>query len=402
MSYQLDFPMTQLPHDAHVPPYVQFGIQGVDVSPRLPPKIPLKVVLHYAPKLSQWLLPPEAMTRLSCPATQVSLRIPYVSIDIRSPDVDARGLRWILSRMLQVSGLTNPASLFLIHPTILTSVSIHRTWLALDLAPGGIANLQAHIQARLMAGPAVTLAEMEILWDTFPKTSDIVRAMAHNYVRSQINFDYSQAEIRAIEKWYSAINLRRFFFRSVERQYPEFAEVQMTVQTTTSREFAMAARRKAVMGTESNSEAEVLKVVNGQQTLIRRRSVMERTTTTKVTLQDLKERETRDFQALRKRLRRIRSDTSIRSVETVIWSPLDEEDAAAATGDVSSKKSTAADTTGASPQLTRKNSVEKPWPSLRRSIRKVRSQENLDSNTRQRKAQPQKPVSSSERDGTAV
>ncbi|KAJ4315675.1 hypothetical protein N0V94_005815, partial [Neodidymelliopsis sp. IMI 364377] len=49
---------------------------------------------------------------------------------------------------------------------------------------------------------------------------------------------------------------------------------------------------------------------------------MYRTQTRKVTSQERKAREALDFAALRTRLRRTRSDDSLRSVETAIWNPL--------------------------------------------------------------------------------
>lgn len=49
--------------------------------------------------------------------------------------------------------------------------------------------------------------------------------------------------------------------------------------------------------------------------------VMQRGATRKVSLQERQNRETSDFEALRRRLRRTRSDDSLRSVDTAIWNP---------------------------------------------------------------------------------
>ena len=77
-------------------------------------------------------------------------------INILHGSVEAKGLEWVMSKMLQAAGVAHQPSLFLLDPLLETSVSIHKTWLSLGLPLAGIAGLQRHYMCKLMLGPAVT------------------------------------------------------------------------------------------------------------------------------------------------------------------------------------------------------------------------------------------------------
>ena len=317
MSYQLDFPPSQLPHNAHAPPYVIFGIKGVDITELLPPQVPLNVVLHYAPKLKQWVLPPPSTSFLPRSLARWSLRAPHIGIDILDNNVDALGMKWIVSRILQKSGIAHPKSLFLTQPSIMTSISIHRTWLALDLPVAGIFNLHMHIRSQLLLGPVVQFAEMQAIWDNFHRTSDIVRAMGLNFIRSHIDFQYSQHEFAEIREWYLKSGARCRFFKALEDQFPHFAAVQELALKAAAEKIIADGEKKVVLSSRKKAAASAL------DTNARVKKLLERAATKKVSPEERKERQAKDAEAMRTRLRRTKSDESIRSVETVTWSPLD-------------------------------------------------------------------------------
>lgn len=309
MSYLLDFPTGSLPRHIRSPPYVVFAIRGQDIVADLPPRVPLNVVLHFAPKLKQWVLPPPSITSLPRSVARVALRTPYIGVDILSDNIDVLGLGWILCRMLQASGLAHPISLFRAYPTILVSVSIYKTWLALDLPVAGIQNLHTHIQTRLMLGPAVTLLEIMAIWKDFPHTSEIVRAMGLNFIRSHIDLDYSHREFSAIRDWYLQSAERCRFFKSLEDQFPAFGEAQDKVFEVAAQKLATSNAKKTIAGKRAEETAERIK------------KLMEKTGTRKVSPEERKERQAKDGAAMQTRLRRTKSDESLRSVETVIWDP---------------------------------------------------------------------------------
>ncbi|KAF1844790.1 uncharacterized protein K460DRAFT_416165 [Cucurbitaria berberidis CBS 394.84] len=324
MSYLLEFPTSSLPHNAHSPPYVVFAIQGNEIVSKLPPRIPLNVVLHFAPKLNQWVLPCPSTAHLPLSIARLALRTPYIGIDILSEDIEPTGLEWILSKMLMASGLAYPKSLFHVSPTITTSISIHKTWLALDLPIAGIENLHTHIQSRLMLGPAVTLAVVMAVWGNFPQSSHIVRAMGLNFIRSHIDLEYTQRETSSIRHWYLKSAERCRFFASLECQFPKFGESQDLL-------VEKAAKGNATLSTSARTG-----------------KMMEKTGTKTVSQEEKKERRQKDGAAMRTRLRRTKSDVSIRSVETVIWDPPSEsnKDEGATEGEVNDKDATTETKTG--------------------------------------------------------
>ena len=308
MSYLLQFPSLLLPPNVRSPPYVVFGINGKDVVADLPARIPLNVVLHFAPKLKQWLLPPPSMSDLPQSMAKLMLHTPHIGIDIPSDDIEALGLKWIISKMLQVSGLAYPKSLFLIYPTIQASASIHKTWIALDLPLAGIQALHTHIQTGITLGPAVTLPEMKSAWKNFPHGSEIVRAMGVNFIRSHINFEYTPLECCAMRKWYLKSGERSMFFLSLENQFRQFGEVEQMDLDANREKTAGDCAKKA------SSRLEEL-VTNGHR-------VLERAVSRKVSPEEKKERHFKDTAAIQTKLRRTKSEESVCSVETAIWDPL--------------------------------------------------------------------------------
>jgi hypothetical protein len=123
MSYLLELPPGPLLPNALSPPYVVVGIWGTNITSLLPPKIPLKVLLHFIPKLQQWVLPAPAPSSLPSPLARRALRRPKIGIDILHNGVEPGGLAWITSKILQIARIDYPKSLVLINPTLETAIS---------------------------------------------------------------------------------------------------------------------------------------------------------------------------------------------------------------------------------------------------------------------------------------
>jgi hypothetical protein len=120
--------------------------------------------------------------------------------------------------------------------------------------------------SKLMLGPAVTLPQIKEIWNAFPPDSEIVREMGANFVRSHFDFMYMAREFSQIQDWYLQSSERRIFF-------------------------------KKLLGKEGTSN---------------------------VGHEEKKERDIKDGVGLRMRVRKMRSDESVQSVETVVWNPLGE------------------------------------------------------------------------------
>jgi hypothetical protein len=223
MSFFLEFPPTSpLPAAARKPPYVIFGINDDDVFGDLPAEIPLGLVLHYAPKLKQWVLPtPE----LSLSATRMALTKPYVGINILA-DIRSEALCEILARMLQHAGLPIDRRLYWVYPAIRLSLAIHHAWLALDLPYAGLANLHTHMASYLTHSPPIMIPEIRALWDTFPTSSLVLHEMGMNFVRSHLAKEYTQPQFSQIRHWYLNTSERCKFFQGLESQFPGFDSIQ--------------------------------------------------------------------------------------------------------------------------------------------------------------------------------
>jgi hypothetical protein len=109
MSYLLEFPHSTLPDKSPAPPFIEFAINGVNVVGKLPSRIPLTAVLHFIPKLSEYVLP--APRNLPADLAQEALLIPRVGIEIRL-DIDAGSLQRIVLKVLQSAGGAVPKNLF--------------------------------------------------------------------------------------------------------------------------------------------------------------------------------------------------------------------------------------------------------------------------------------------------
>ena len=233
MSYMLQFPSSKLPENILSPPYVLFGINDMDTFSDLPSNIPLALVLHFAPALRKWVLPPP---ELSKSATHMALRTPFVGINILA-DIEVEGLGWILARMVQIANVRLPASnykTYMTSPNLLISIAIHKAWNALELPPNGIEALHVHLQTMLMIGPPVTWFEMKGLWHNFPVESPVIHEMGRNFVRNYIDKMYTPNECSAARHWYLETTERWNFFRALEKQFPAFDNVQKDTMKATS------------------------------------------------------------------------------------------------------------------------------------------------------------------------
>jgi hypothetical protein len=217
----LEFPLRPLPPDVNSPPYVLFGIRGKECFSDLPDKIPLKLVLHFAPKLNDYLLP--APTELPKESVNIGLLTPYIGIDIQHLSVALNGLSWIIKRMLQLSGRPAPNDLFdTMTFSMPVCLEIHRTWTALELPYAGLDSLRTHMLMRVMDGPTLTLIEMRLIWDSFIKNHDIVREMAVNYMRAHAQRVYTIEESADIRAWIARSKTRKKMFKGWEVLVPEF------------------------------------------------------------------------------------------------------------------------------------------------------------------------------------
>ncbi|KAJ4369730.1 hypothetical protein N0V83_005493 [Neocucurbitaria cava] len=293
MSYLLEFPPSALPHNVHSEPYVGIAIRGEAVD--LPPRIPLAMVLYFAPKLKQWMLAPRSTATLPKPLVGYALCTPTIGIDITSEDIDEVGLGWIVTRMLTATGLVQQKELFPTHCSRVSAISIYKSWLALDLPVGGMQGLHLHLRTGLMTGSAVTLSTMKVIWETFPQDSPIVGAMGANFIRSHIEGEYTAAQSSMIQGWYQESVERREFFKSIQHQVPKLDEVQNLID-------------RAAVPADKGRAARI-------------KAVLERVETRRMNAEEKKEREVRDTAGMRSHLRRVRSDESVRSVDTVIWDP---------------------------------------------------------------------------------
>lgn len=321
MSQLIDFPKSTIPHDARSSVIALFGIRGLDITADLPPQIPLTVVLHFAPKLKQWVLLPPLTFCLPSAIVRLQLRSPHIGIDIQSDDVKAPGLKWIIVKMLQVAGLPRTKELFLSRPGILTCISIYRTWLALDLPVAGTQNLRTYIQTQLMSCPAVTLLEIDALWNAFPRDSDIMRLVGLNFINSHINFDYSHLEFLAIREWYLQSEEQSRFFRSLEDHFLTAGAMQGTGYKASGARITMDDKDQVKAETSKTKRLGSATAQKALETCTKLKRLLEKSGTRTVSLEEKEQRQAKDGEAMRSRLRKTKSDDSIRSVETVVWNP---------------------------------------------------------------------------------
>lgn len=270
MAYLLEFPPSMLPADIRTPPYVIFAIMGTSVTQHLPQRIPLSMVLHFAPKLAQWVLP--APENLPPAVAQGTLRTPYVGIDIRL-DIGPASLQRIMSKMMQTAGFAVPKTLFQHKPSLTTSISIRRTWQMLELAPAGLDALLIHIQTTLMTGSPVTVTftEMRELWEHFPAAHVILRLAAINFVQAHIELFYSRDEFVAIRKWYTSDVERHAVFKVAEDQFPAFGKTR-----TNSFPFRSRINSNATESKRKAREKEKQEMATEQEAIAKRMEALEK------------------------------------------------------------------------------------------------------------------------------
>ncbi|KAJ4348054.1 uncharacterized protein N0V89_009426 [Didymosphaeria variabile] len=305
MSYMLQFPPSPLPKNVTSPPYVLFGINDLDAFTDLPTNIPLTMVLHFAPALRKWIMPPP---ELSTAGIHLSLRTPYVGVNILE-DMEVEGLGWIVARMMQIANIKNPPGTYdryMTTPSLLVSIAVHKAWLALELPPAGIEALYMHIQTTLMIGPPVTLFDIRALWHNFPVHSPIQREMGLNFVRNYINRVYASSESSAIRHWYLETTERWSFFRELEKQTPAFGDVQKETMKAASER-----QKQEELYIQNLFKAEKDVIVSLEDERKERHEARRR---------ERKEKRDREGRSSKRRLERARSG-STSSVETVIWHP---------------------------------------------------------------------------------
>jgi hypothetical protein len=221
MSYLLEFPPSTLPDNILAPPFVVFAINGISVAGKLPSRTPLTTVLHFIPKLAQYVLP--APEDLPIDLVQEALRKPRVGIDVRL-DIGAGSSQRVIFKVLQSAGEAVPNHLFQHPPGVIMSISICKTWLLLELHPAGLDGLMIHLQTLIMTGPAVTFVEIQELFNHFPLDSNMLRVTAINFVKSHLDLQYSFHSFAEIRRWYMADEDRYKVFKAAEEQFPEFGK----------------------------------------------------------------------------------------------------------------------------------------------------------------------------------
>jgi hypothetical protein len=260
----------------------------------LPFDIPLATVLHFAPKAGERVEqpPPDLPQSLK----YLLLRKPLVGINIPY-EISKRALATIIRRMLQLVGLTICKEDFQTSPTILQQTKLIAAWRALDLPVEGLRGIETNLLTRLMVGKPVMIDEIQAVWNTFAMTSPVVHQMAHNFIRSHINADYTGDQGQLINMWIQSNKERLKFFSAFEHQYRDYSNGRTSVPQPPGRENAPT------------------KTASGRPR--KRSEILERNRTLRVSPAQRKEREKKDLEEMRRRLRRLKSDDSIRSVETV-------------------------------------------------------------------------------------
>jgi len=233
--------------------------------------------------------------------------------------------------MLQASGIAHPKIIFLPLPNINVSLSIYRTWIALELPAAGITNLITHIHSQLMIGVRVTVQEMDAAWAAFSHHSDLVRSVGKSFVRSQAKSGNFSTDSSAISDWCLQSDERRGFFESLGHIFPDANallrvehraygnSIGLNIEETSDVE-----EDRQLNSPENNEVQKLFASVEGkraEEAVSKMGMLLERNRTRRVSAQERRERFQQDNFALKQRLKRTKSDDSIRSVETAIWNP---------------------------------------------------------------------------------
>lgn len=322
MSYALEFPRRPLPANILSPPYAIFAIRGVPVSNNstvFPRNIPLSLILHFAPKMEIWVLPPQP------PPLPYQRAIPLlnmcIGIDIQAA-ITPFALSFIIARMLQLAGSPLPRDAFLTYQSLTDSANILSAWRALDLPIAGAKGLETHILTMLMLGPAVSFTETKALWAAYPSnptSSPVILEMAHNFIRNYISNEYPAREADAVKDWFLLEPERRVFFRDLEGWYRKGLNREIERRMGKKGEEKALNPRVASIVDKITESVDQLPPPGTGRLQPRRKSTKD---DIKETLQEKHARAERDAaeKARRRearRLRRLRS-SSISSVETVV------------------------------------------------------------------------------------
>jgi hypothetical protein len=252
------------------------------------------MLLHFAPKMRHWVLPPLEL-----------LGPEYVGINILKP-VSAPGLRYIVNRMCQLVGLPLPN--FDTYPKTLESTMIMHAWEMLELPMTGVQSLEIHLIMRLMFGEPVRCIELRAMWAAFPMTSNVCLEAAHNFIRSHLESGYRSGgankfgEFHAIQDWIKEDNERKAFFRELNNQYQlgDGGEISMVKVDKTNEATA----------TELEKETALLK-----ESVDKNHEILVRGRTLRLSNKERNEWVEKDRTELKYRLRRLKSDDTLRSLD---------------------------------------------------------------------------------------
>jgi hypothetical protein len=275
MAYLLEFPPSTLLDNIYAPPFVIFGINGSSVVDKLPSRIPLNAVLHFIPKLAQYVLP--APENLPPEVAQGILRTPHVGIDIRA-DIGIASLQRIILKVLQSAGRAIPQQQLQRPPSIITSISIRKTWLLLELPRAGLDGLLIHLQTLLMTGHAVTITDIKELFNAFPADSDMLRVTAINFVQAHICMHYTREDYATIRYWYMSTESWRNVFKAAEAMYPEFGKPRLARSESQVRvnEESVESRKNSAKEDLAKLNAEVLEEVKKEMEALEKNKVKKR------------------------------------------------------------------------------------------------------------------------------
>ncbi|OCL04123.1 hypothetical protein AOQ84DRAFT_380920 [Glonium stellatum] len=174
MSFMLQFPPSTFPVPTNIDrrAYADIFIGNINISQKIP-RIPLAMLLHFAPNLAKYL---ESVTMQSgAPHNDRCLNLPNESAEIY-------GIQVIISRMLQLSGIASPP---IIHEpnTIIGAIRILRAWRLFGIDMKGASSIHTRILAVLWLH-TIKNNEVEAIWEYFEKDNPIVNAMIQNIVNN--------------------------------------------------------------------------------------------------------------------------------------------------------------------------------------------------------------------------
>ena len=254
MSHLIQFPPQ--PHAAHdrKPPYVRFMIHGQDMSPLLPPRIPLALILSYIPDLARFLprscarpptsglstavivaaaktaaeaeaeaLPPQPRPHPSHRSTLRALSTPTITMTIPLR-IDPTSFTWLIKATLQTANHPLQPQHIPFNPDFSALVLLHTTWASLSLPISGLHNLDTALYAFLLDdGVFLQRREMAYIWSAYPHDSRVVYAMGCAFFRGVIGMRYQHAELSAIVYWWAdSTELFRFYQMLKERYEPAY------------------------------------------------------------------------------------------------------------------------------------------------------------------------------------